>query len=222
MIPDISVQIPVKDGGREFAETLDSLRRQDACVNWELIIIDDGSRIPLEDEFDMFFPNNVSVKVLRIDGTGNRPAARNAGWKATESPLVLLSDGDIRFEKDIVRRHLEFHKETPDAVLMGARINAWTENPTPWQKWFDTRAMGSNPAGAFPANYFITGNISVPLSLLMETGGFDEKIDKYGGEETGIWFIVGRKGGGFFLGAGLMVFHLDSGTVRGHTRKKKE
>jgi len=218
----ISVQIPVRDGGDEFAETLDSLRMQDAKINWELIIIDDGSSVPAEEEFDMAFPDNVTVTILRLEGTGNRPAARNAGWKATDAPVVLFSDGDIRFEEDIVRKHFEFHRDNPGSVLMGARMNAWAENSTPWQKWFDTRAMGGKPAGEFPPNYFITGNISVPLDLLKKTGGFDAKIDKYGGEDTEFGFRAARTGVSFYRNPELRVYHLDSVTVRQHSVKMME
>lgn len=222
MIPDISVQIPIRNGGDEFIETLDSLRKQDARLNWELIIIDDGSCTPVTEEFDLAFPSNVKVEVIRLNSSGNRPAARNAGWKATNSPLVLFSDGDIRFERDIVQKHVEFHRSNSNAILMGARVNAWADDSTAWQKWFDTRAMGDRSAGEFPPNYFITGNISVPRALLSETGGFDEKIEKYGGEDTEFGFRAARTGISFCWNPELRVFHLDSVTVRKHSAKMME
>ncbi|MFQ5498605.1 MAG: glycosyltransferase family 2 protein [Candidatus Zixiibacteriota bacterium] len=223
MTPDISVQIPVRDGGKEFTETLESLRKQDTSyIRWELIIIDDGSHIPVEEEFDLSFSTNVCVKTIRLDGSGNRPAARNAGWNATDAPVVLFSDGDIRFESDIIQGHLKYHRDNPNSILMGARVNAWMDDATPWQKWFDTRGMGNRPSGEFPPKYFVTGNISIPLWLLKETGGFDEKIDKYGGEDTEFGFRASHSKISFYWNPSLRVYHLDHVTVREHSLKMME
>jgi len=164
----------------------------------------------------------VSVKIIRLDGSGNRPAARNAGWKATDAPIVLFSDGDISFESDIVQGHLKYHRDNPNSILMGARVNAWMDDATPWQKWFDTRGMGNKLPGVFPPNYFVTGNISVPLKLLKETGGFEERIDKYGGEDTEFGFRASHSRISFYWDPSLRVYHLDPVTVREHSLKMME
>ncbi|MCK4671271.1 MAG: glycosyltransferase [Candidatus Aegiribacteria sp.] len=223
MRPEISVQIPVKDGGENFRITLESLRNQDAGeIPWELIVIDDGSSVPVEQKFDLTFPEEVSVKVIRRETSGNRPAARNRGWQEASAPLSFISDGDIRFPSDILRKHLEMHREGYGDVIMGARINAWKKDSSPWQKWFDTRAMGNREAGRFPPRYFITGNLSLPTELLESTGGFDPRIDRYGGEDTELGFRLAGQGATFYWDPDLRVDHLDTVTVREHSRKMIE
>jgi len=223
MKPEISLQIPVKNGGDNFRECLDSLRKQNTGgIPWELIIVDDGSRIPVEDEFNLSFPDTVLVKTVRRKGTGNRPEARNAGWREATAPLSFLSDGDILFPEDIVLRHIEMHRTGPGEVVMGARINSWMKDATPWERWFDTRGMGKKAAGTFPGKYFVTGNISLRTSLLKETGGFDPAIDRYGGEDTEFGFRLAEKGVSFYWNPDLKVYHLDRVTIRGHSRKMVE
>lgn len=223
MKAEISLQIPVKDGGDNFRVCLDSLRRQKTeGMSWELIIVDDGSRIAVEDDFDLNFPGTVRVEVVHMNSTGNRPNARNAGWQASTAPLSFLSDGDIRFPEDILRKHMEMHRRRLGEVIMGARINGWMEDATPWQRWFDTRGMGSRDAGPFPGKYFVTGNVSLRTSLLKKTGGFDPAIDRYGGEDTEFGFRLIREGTSLFWGPDLKVYHLDSVTVREHSRKMVE
>lgn len=223
MRPEISVQIPVKDGGENFRITLESLRNQDAGgVPWELIVIDDGSSVPVEQEFDLTFPEEVSLKVIRRETGGSRPAARNRGWQETSAPLSFISDGDIRFPSDILRKHLEMHREGRGDIIMGARINAWKKDSTPWQKWFDTRAMGNREAGRFYPRYFITGNLSLPTGLLESAGGFDPRISRYGGEDTELGFRLARLGVTFYWNPDLRVDHLDTVTVRDHSRKMIE
>ncbi len=224
MRPEISVQIPVKDGGENFRITLESLRNQEAGgIPWELIVIDDCSTIPVEQQFDLAFPSEVSVKVIRLETGGNRPAARNRGWQEASAPLSFISDGDIRFPSDILRKHIEMHQEEGHGdVIMGARVNAWKKDSSPWKKWFDTRAMGKREAGRFPPRYFITGNISLPTKLLEAAGGFDSSIDRYGGEDTELGFRLARQGVTFYWNPDLRVEHLDTVTVREHSRKMIE
>lgn len=223
MKPEISLQIPVKDGGDDFRECLGSLRKQDTGgISWELIIIDDGSSIPVEDDFDLSFPEEVRVEIIRTKSSGNRPVARNAGWQAATAPVSFLSDADIRFPEDILLKHIEKHRRTSGDVIMGARINSWMKDASPWQRWFDTRGMGARAARSFPPKYFVTGNVSLPTSLLRETGGFDPAIDHYGGEDTEFGFRLAEKEVSLYWDPGLKVYHLDTVTVREHSRKMVE
>jgi glycosyltransferase AglI len=223
MNPEISVQIPVKNGGDGFRSCLDSLREQDtggAC--WELVIVDDNSAVPVEQDFDMRFPHHVRVNVIRSSGDGNRPEARNSGWRVATAPLSFLSDGDIRFPENILLKHLEMHARNFGEVIMGARINSWMKDATPWQRWFDTRGMGRSKAGKFPARYFVTGNISLPTDLLRGSGGFDPAIDMYGGEDTEFGLRLSRENISMYWDPDLKVYHLDRVTVREHSRKMVE
>lgn len=224
MKPEISLQIPIRDGGDNFRACLESLRKQDTGgIHWELIIVDDGSRIPVEDDFDLNFPGTVDVIVVRLESSGKRSEARNRGWMESSAPISFLSDADIRFPPDIIRRHLELHRMGCGNVIMGARVDAWHERATPWQKWFDTRGMGNRSAGRFPSRYFVTGNISLPLSLLESTGGFDVAIDHWGGEDTEIGFRLARKGVSFYWDPDLRVYHLGTDiTIREHSAKMVE
>ncbi len=225
MSPDISVQVPVKNGCDAFKSFLESLAAQDIQSPWELVIIDDGSDIPVQEEFLHQLgglPDLCSVKVVRQYPGGNRPAARNAAFEVSEAPVGLLMDADLGFDSSLLRRHLEIRRETGADVVMGRRINAWGHNAAPWQKWFDSRAMGNSPAGPFPWNYFITGNLSIKRSLLEEAGGFDTAIDRYGGEDTEMGYRLNEMGVSFQWDPDLSVNHLDEVSVRKHSEKMLE
>ena len=219
----ISLQIPVRDGGAGFRRCLESLAGQETGgTPWELIIVDDGSRVPVESLLETDFPGNVSIRVIRLEGPGNRPAARNAGWQAASSEISLLSDGDILFPPNIVMDHIRAHGRGDASVVMGARVNAWTDDATSWEKWFDSRGMGGRPAGPFPPRYFVTGNLSIRTELLLKAGGFDPAIDRYGGEDTEFGLRLARLGPSMSWDPRMRVYHLDRVTVREHSRKMVE
>ncbi len=223
MNPLISVQIPVRNGGRNFRRCLDSLIAQDTGgAPWELVIVDDGSDVPVVETYSLEFPENVDVKVLRREGPGNRPEARNEAWRNAAAPLSLLSDGDILFSEDTLKRHLERHSRGGIDVLMGARVDAWRKNATPWQRWFDGRGMGDGPPGIFPGRYLVTGNLSMKTNLLRDTGGFDPAIDKYGGEDTEFGIRLQQMGISMYWDPAVKVYHLDDVTVRKYCSKMME
>ncbi len=225
MKPDISVQVPVKNGGEVFVRFLRSLAVQDIQSSWELVIVDDGSTVPVQEEFAQEIgelPDRCSVKILRRDPGGNRPAARNMAFEASEAHVGLLMDADLEFDSSLLRKHLEAREKSAADVVMGKRVNSWSSNATAWQKWFDSRAMGDSSAGCFPWNYFITGNLSITNRLLSEAGGFDTSIDSYGGEDTEMGFRLREMGVSFYWTPELSVNHLDSVSVRRHSEKMLE
>ena len=222
---EISVQVPVKNGGKPFEKFLASLSCQDIAEPWELVIADDGSDDPVEMEFSASLselPENCSVRIVRVVPGGNRPAARNAAMEGGSAPVALLMDADLEFGPELLRRHLEIRGRTGADAVMGRRVNAWSGNSTPWQRWMDTRAMGSSPPGPFPWKYFITGNLSISTNLLKSAGGFDPKIDRYGGEDTETGYRLHLAGASFHWEPSLAVNHLDDVTVREHSRKMLE
>lgn len=225
MTAELSVQVPVRNGGEGFLRFLQSLARQDLALPWELVVVDDGSETPVQTEYLEHFaalPDNCEVKVIRMDPGGNRPAARNAALEASGAPVALLMDADLSFDPHLLRRHLEIRGKTGADAVMGRRVNAWSPEASPWQKWMDTRAMGNSPPGPFPWNYFITGNLSVPVALLLEAGGFDTAIDRYGGEDTEMGYRLMEVGAVFHWDPSLRVDHLDHVTVRKHSMKMLE
>jgi len=180
-----------------------------ADAEMEIVIVDDGSDLPAAIEFADDLPPDVQLQVLRVDGEGNRPRARNIALKASSGNVILMMDADLDFDDDLVIRHLNHHRSGVADVVMGARIDAWRENPTRFQKWSDSRAMGGSPADFFQWNYCITGNLSIRRSLIEQVGGSDESIITYGGEDTELGYRFLLAGATFYWDPDIQVRHLD-------------
>lgn len=224
--PEISVQIPVRNGGARFGATLACLAAQDTRgFPWELVVADDGSDVPVEREFASelaALPGNAGVRVVRLEGSGNRPVARNRALKEGAAPVALLLDADLGFGPDLLHQHLKTRRAMGASFLMGARVNAHSPDATPWQRWFDSRAMGNSPPGVFPWKYFITGNLSVKSGMLLDAGGFDPAIDRYGGEDVEAGLRLWKAGAVFHWTPDISVRHMDDVTPRRHSEKMIE
>lgn len=221
-IPLISVQVPVRDPGPGFAVFLGSLAVQETCgIPWELVLVDDGSDPPVTGVSLDGAGDCTGTTVVRLEGPGCRPRARNAALAASRAPLCLMADADLRFAPDALRRHVTDRGGAD--VLRGVRINAWSPDSTPWQKWFDTRAGGSGGARRpSPWRHFVTGNASLTAELVRRAGGFDESMTGYGGEDTELGWRLHGEGASFLLDPSIVSLHLDQVDVRRHSAKMHE
>jgi glycosyltransferase involved in cell wall biosynthesis len=220
---DLSVQVPVKNPGAGFAVFLGSLAAQEAPgLRWELIVADDGSDEPVEGRFDLSSLGCSRVVVVRLEGSGNRPRARNAALAAADAPVSFLTDADLRLGRDVLAFHARAHRDGDKDVVRGARINAWSETASPWQRWFDTRACNLDPPGPMLPRHLVTGNLSLSTELLRGEGGFDESIDRYGGEDTELGIRLGLGGARMWRDPSAKVYHLDDVTMRMHSEKMVE
>lgn len=90
-LPRFSVVIPTRDRPGALAGCLAALRRQQGCGEFEVVVVDDGSR--LEEEVAAVVRHDWRSRLVRMPPTGSAPA-RNLGAREARSPLVLFVDDD--------------------------------------------------------------------------------------------------------------------------------
>jgi hypothetical protein len=85
--PKISVIIPVFNDAGDLEPCLASLKKQ-TFQDFELIVVDDGSTIPV------VIPSGVEGSLLRFEKNRGAPAARNAGFAKSRGEFLLFLDDD--------------------------------------------------------------------------------------------------------------------------------
>ena len=119
---------------------------------------------------------DVSAETCR----GARPgaaAARNAGWRAASTELILFLDDDVVPTAGLVDAHLARHGAREIAVLGHVR---WAPElkVTPFMRWlergpqFHFASIAGDEAGW---GHFYTANVSIRREALEAVGGFDEE-----------------------------------------------
>ena len=116
----IAIVIPSHDGPRRLDWVLTALESQLAPCD-EIIVADDHSRTPL-----LRRTYSKRLRLVPVTSTlhpGNRSAARNAGWRASQAEAIVFLDGDMVPGPgflDNIRRALS---EVPRALVKAARFN---------------------------------------------------------------------------------------------------
>ena len=180
-----SVIIPAYNNINTIEGLIRSLENQSMnSSEYEVIAVDgtssDGTREYLE---SIKFEGNFRlIKQEKNLGIGS---ARNCGIKAAESEITLFIDGDMVVEHDWVEKHIKpiEHLDWDGSV---GYVQHRPENRDLFIRYLDRPKRGAKKFGVnqqLSHSHFVFWNTSIRKELLTRVGGFDEKINLWGGEE---------------------------------------
>jgi mycofactocin system glycosyltransferase len=171
--PDgVTVVIPVKDRPAALDRLLDALRADPATAGLPVIVVDDGSVVPV--------PAAEGVQVLRHDVPRGPAAARNSGVGAATTPLIAFLDSDCVPRAGWLQR-LRPHLDDPRLAVVAPRIVALHDGGPAWLTAYETAVsaldMGAHPAAVRPGSavsYVPSAALLVRRTALGK--GFDETM----------------------------------------------
>lgn len=192
-LPLVSVIVAYYDQPAELARTLRALDRQ-THPHLEVIVVDDGSP-----EAPVVPPH---VRLLRMPDLGFRAAAaRNLGAAHATGDVLCFLDADTTPEPGYVEALTRLPSLTSDAVTVGLRrhadLSGTADDVSPIEElaprhaladpdWLrDAYASSRDLLDADHRSYrfMISAVLACGRELFAETGGFDERFDRYGGED---------------------------------------
>lgn len=102
MNPIFSIIIPVYQVEKYLRECLDSVRKQ-ACKNYEVILIDDGSKDNSRVICDEYVGMDTRFSVIHQENAG-LAAARNKGLAVANGEYIVFLDSDDMIEKEFLTK----------------------------------------------------------------------------------------------------------------------
>lgn len=205
----VSVVIPHYRGEAVLGRTLAGVAEQSYPDHLlQVIVVDDGSPRPPEVSAAL---GGLDVVVLRQERRGfGAGRARNLGAAAAEGEIVVFLDQDHVPEPCLVEAHARWHHIAADLVTLGFRrhLDDW-EGIDPaavraaarsgglealfgdrqWQEvsyveghLLRTAELTSGHDDLF--RVVTSGNLGLRTATLAAVGGFDERFDQWGGEDT--------------------------------------
>lgn len=169
---DVSVVIPTHDRPDGLARLLAALSSQTiGPERFEVIVVDDGSRIPVTPSVD-----GLPVQVVRHEQARGPAAARNAGWRRARAGVVAFIDDDCA----PVPGWLEAVLAAADSeqVVVQGPVAPMPDQVHGMHPLSHTIEIGG------PNRLFVSANIAYPRALLERVGGFDERFTRACGEDV--------------------------------------
>lgn len=181
----LSVVIATKDRASFLTRALDSLAQQTDAPAFEAIVVDNGS----SDETAALVDGRIGTEPYPLARVfvpePNRGAARNRGVARADGDVVVFVDDDVVLPAGFLSAHAQRH----DAAGAGATTVAGPILNVPS---YDVRPSPT-PANGSRA-FFCTCNASVGRAAFESVGGFDERFDLYGWEDTELGIRLRRSG----------------------------
>jgi len=176
--PRIEISVVVPTYGRsEILRTL--LRALDAQTlpadRFEVVVVDDGTVPPIEIELAA---HAYSITLLRQANAGPG-AARNLAFEHARGPLVLILNDDAVPAPDLLAGHIAAQASAPPkTAILGSFPFTARSLKSPFVRLLSETTLlfdyvRMKDRGTYGWQNFWTCNLSLPLQVLREVGGFD-------------------------------------------------
>ena len=164
------------------------------------------------------YKNKKNITIIHHKKNSGLSSSRNSGIEAGCSDFIAFLDGDMVPKKDWLISLLSYFDKGITAV-MGDNIPPKNILLTPVEKYYFGNLRGArqyNDKDKIPLQYMLFGNAMIKREALMECGMFDEKIKKYGGEDTDLAARI------WDMYPDSFVFSKNSNAVHYHRRELKD
>ena len=212
----VTVVIPYYEAREALDLTLAALERQSYPRRlFEVVIVDDGSTIPLKAPES----SPLTIRVFHQEDRGFGAArARNLGARVADHPILLLLDGDMLPEAGWLEAHARWHHTASDLVTIGFRAHTAVDGITAaairdragtlanllerraidrpeWIEFYMVRTNELTSAADDLFRVVTSGNLGVTKWFFEQVGGFDESFDRWGMEDTEFGYRAHTRGG---------------------------
>ena len=199
----VSVVVPYFQAPEELGRTLAALERQTYSRDlFEVVVVDDGSREPLQQ------PKNtlLDITVVNQENRGFGAArARDNGARAAKHDILVFLDCDMLAEAGLLLAHARWHHVVSDAITQGfySRVaidgihaEAIRKTPgsikdllgipfdPPSKERFMSRTADLMSKQDNLYQIASGGNLGVAKPFFELIGGYDESFTRYGREDT--------------------------------------
>jgi glycosyltransferase involved in cell wall biosynthesis len=200
----LSVVVPAYNDARLLTHTLRHIATQtvDASI-YEILVVDDGSTDETPAVISAAAVESPVVRSVRLDRNRGRAAARNAGVRAARGPLIVFIDSDVLVPAEFLAAHLSIHAGARQPVVGRGPV---VLVPTPMMPERPPM-IRTSPA------YLDTANASIPRTILLDAGLFDEGFRLYGWEDFDLGMRLQARGLPRVFSPEAIAFHVQPPTT---------
>lgn len=211
----ISIVIPVYNSEQTLEECLQSILAL-SYINFELIIVNDGSSDSSEAIIQGYAQKDQRIKFITTEN-GGPASARNTAIAMALGEIVFFTDSDVVVNSDWVEKILSCFVEDEIAAV-GGIVKAYSLDTVcerAEQMRYD-EVVGTESAyvEALP-----TCNLAIKRSVLLEIGGFDEGYKHASTEDYDLCYRIRAKGYKIYLDANSYILHKHPVSLYGVVRR---
>ena len=229
----VSVIVTYYEAPEALELTLAALEGQDYPRElFEVVMVDDGSRSPLEAPAG----SPLSIRVVHQEDLGFGLArARNTGARAASNPILVFLDCDMMPEAGWLSGHARWHHAAGDVLTLGFRAHVdvagisaddvrgragsledlFAGRPSQRPEWIEFHMSRTNDLTAEDDIFRAVtgGNLGVSREFYETVGGYDESFTQWGTEDTEFGYRAYTRGGLLVPARDAMCWHQGEGAA---------
>ncbi len=196
--PEISVVIPVRNGGARLNEALDSIAAQ-TFGDWECLIVDDGSTDGSRRAAEERASADARFKTLSVGGAG-LVAALNAGLRAASAPLIARMDADDISILARLEAQAALMRSRPELTLCSCLVRMFPEESVGegmklYEEWLNSIVDEADILrDFFVESPFAHPSVMFRRQAVMDAGGY---LDNGWAEDYDLWMRLRERGARF-------------------------
>ena len=212
MTPAFSIVIPTFERPDTLFQVLDAVGRQESPPEFEVVVVDDGSRDGTPGLLAAYRPG-YALRHFRQNNSGPA-AARNRGVREARGERILFLGDDTVPEPGLLAVHARAHAEPRafEAAVLGyttwprdRRVSPFLHHINEYGLQFGYGLI-EDPDNV-PFNFFYTSNISLSRAMLCDVGLFDTTFPHAAWEDIEIAYRMGKRGLRIVYRAGAVARH---------------
>lgn len=127
----LSIVIPVYQEGIHIKNSVGVIEKIliDNHINYEFILVDDGSKDNSWKELKSLAENNTKVIALRLSRNFGKESALCAGLEYADGDMVLVMDSDLQHPPELIPEMVKIWREEGYDVVEGIKSSRGKENP---------------------------------------------------------------------------------------------
>lgn len=187
----VSVIIPAYNASQYLAETLESVLQQ-TFANFEIIVVDDGSKDNTTDIVRSFSQQDSRVKLVSQKNQGVS-VARNTGIKNAQGELIAFLDADDLWYPHKLELHVQHFNSNPSLGMSFGRVEFMSFDGKLTGQRSSSRLRNITLQHLYEENLAVTPSNTVFRRVILEkTGGFDKDLSGFADAE--LFLRVGCQG----------------------------
>ena len=180
--------------GQDWSENLiGALNKQLNNIDiLELIIVDDGS---LNDSTkhlkNIQFENK---QIIKLENQSGRCVARNMGIKIACGKYCLFTNSNTIPKGNFLQKYINILSDSDIDGLAG--VIDYDSEDTSFEEYLNNANRGLKQYKSkevLPIGHILFGNCAIQTKLLKLAGGFNQKLDGYGGEEVELLYRINKQ-----------------------------
>ena len=178
----ISVVIPMYNASKSIIKALDSIKFQTYKADYQVLIINDGSKDDSEAIVNQYILDNPRMNITLISQENSGVSkARNAGLKLAKGDYIAFLDSDDAWFDDKIQKQIKLMINEPKIDFLGCAFDGLY-----LQGVGEDKLIPINVNKLIFKNYFQPSTVIMKKIVLDEVGYFDEN-QRYA--EEGNYFI---------------------------------